>query len=186
MPSESIVDVGETQSCSGVRVDVRVAWGWTRRRARLAPHLSSPLDDDEGLRLLASAAAEAGAAPAREKSRRGDVGDDGAGAAPPANDESQRGGAREGAARAEGANAGRVLVARFAEDRKNPAAGGTDGDADVSHPGLAAAPHPRAGAELRLSVTSAGGELLMSVKRARHPQGLLSAAKAKLKLRRSP
>ena len=80
----------------------------------------------------------------------------------------------------------KVLRRALREDRKNPAAGGTDGDADVSHPGLAAAPHP-AGAELRLSVTSAGGETkLMSVKRADTLKDFLSAAKAKLKLKKKP
>ena len=54
--------------------------------------------------------------------------------------------AREGARRAEKERERKEKVLRRAlrEDRKNPAAGGTDGDADVSHPGLAAAPHPRA------------------------------------------
>ena len=145
------------------------------------------LDDDEG----SGKAREREARRERKrekKSRRGDVGDDG-GDGNDSDDESQRARARvKEARRAEKERERKEKVLRRAlrEDRKNPAAGGTDGDADVSHPGLAAAPHP-AGAELRLSVTSAGGETkLMSVKRADTLKDFLSAAKAKLKLKKKP
>ena len=145
------------------------------------------LDDDEG----SGKAREREARRERKrekKSRRGDVGDDG-GDGDDSDDEARRARARvKEARRAEKERERKEKVLRRAlrEDRKHPAGGGRDGDADVSHPGLAAAPHP-AGAELRLSVTSAGGETkLMSVKRADNLKDFLSAAKAKLKLKKKP
>ena len=144
------------------------------------------LDDDEG----SGKAREREARRERKrekKSRRGDVGDDG-GDGDDSDDEARRARARvKEARRAEKERERKEKVLRRAlrEDRKNPA-GEAGTDADVSHPGLAAAPHP-AGAELRLSVTSAGGEIkLMSVKRADNLKDFLSAAKAKLKLKKKP